>query len=208
MTIHEPATFLTDGLLGLLGAWCGWRLSRDANPAQRCWSRALWLTAAAAWVGGTHHGLGPALGERAGDILWRATLLLISLTSVAMSLTLVRELAPAAQCRRWGWLVWIKFASFATVSFAYPLFAVAVADYGLSMLALGVAALFAHRPWRGPMFAGVMLSALAATVQQMQWGFGARFNHNDTYHVIQGAAVFIFYRAGRKLGTPKEGEGK
>ena len=208
MTIHEPATFLSDGLLGLLGAWCGWRLSRDANPPQRCWSRALWLTAAAAWVGGTHHGFGPALGERASDILWRATLLLISLTSVAMSLTLVRELAPAAQRRRWGWLVWSKFAGFAVIEFAYPLFVAAVADYGLSMLALAVATWFAARLWRGPMLAAVILSALAAAVQQMQWGFGARFNHNDTYHVIQGTAVFLFYRAGRKLGTPKEGEGK
>ena len=205
MTIHEPATLLTDYLLALLGAWCGWYLGRDANPAQRYWSRALWLTAAAAWIGGTHHGFGPALGEGASEALWRATLLLISLTSVAMSLTLVRELAPTAQRRRWGWLVWIKFAGFAAVAVAYPLFVVAVADYGMSMLALASAASFADRPWRAPMFAAVILSALAATVQQMQWGFGARFNHNDVYHVIQGAAVFLFYRAGRELGTAKQG---
>ena len=201
MTIHEPATLITDYLLGLLGAWCGWQLGRHANPSHLCWSRALWLMAAAAWMGGTHHGFGPALGEWMSEALWRATLLLISLTSVAMSLTLVRELAPASQRRRWNCLVWVKFAAFATIAFAHPLFVVAVADYGLSMLALGVAALLAARPWRGPMLIAVILSALAAIVQQMQWGFGAHFNHNDVYHVIQGTAVFLFYRAGEKFGT-------
>ena len=201
MTIHEPATFITDCLLGLLGAWCGWQLGRHANPPQRCWSRALWLTAAAAWSGGTHHGFGPVLGEVASESLWRATLLFISLTSVAMSLTLVRELAPASQRCRWGRLVWVKFAVFATIAFAHPLFVVAVADYALAMLALGVAALSAGRSWRAPMLTAVILSALAAIVQQMQWGFGAQFNHNDIYHVIQGAAVFLFYRAGKELGA-------
>lgn len=204
MTIHEPATLVTDYLLGLLGAWCGWRLGRHANPPQLCWSRALWLTAAAAWLGGTHHGLGPALGEGASEALWRATLLLISLTSVAMSLTLVRELAPTRLRRRWNWIVWTKFAAFTSVAFAYPLFVVAVADYGLAMLALGVAAALAARPWRGPMMIAVILSALAAVVQQMQWGFGTLFNHNDVYHVIQGSAVFLFYRAGEKLGACKQ----
>ena len=51
------------------------------------------------------------------------------------------------------------------------------------------------------MLAAVALSALAAAVQQMQWGFSAHFDHNALYHVIQGTAVFLFYRAGQKLGA-------
>ena len=38
MTIHEPATLLTDYLLALLGMVCGWKLGRLANPPQRWWS--------------------------------------------------------------------------------------------------------------------------------------------------------------------------
>ena len=201
MTIHEPATLITDYLLALLGMGCGWHLGRFANSAQRWWSRALWMSGAAALIGGTHHGFGPLLGGVASAALWRATLLLISLTSAAMSLTLVHEFAPEPSRRAWSGLVWFKFAGFALVGLLHPLFLVAIVDYGLAMLALGAAALFAARAWRGPMFAAVALSALAAAVQQMKWGFSSRFDHNALYHVIQGAAIFLFCRAGQKFGA-------
>lgn len=201
MTIHEPATLLTDYLLALLAMVCGWQLGRHANPPQRWWSRALWMTGTAALVGGTHHGFGPLLGEAASAALWRATLVLLSLTSAAMSMTLVHEFAPEPSRRAWSCLVWCKFAGFTLVGLVHPFFLVAIVDYGLAMLALAAAALCAARAWRGPMLAAVALSALAAAVQQMQWGFSAHFDHNALYHVIQGAAVFLFHRAGQKLGA-------
>jgi hypothetical protein len=206
MTLHEPATLLTDYLLALLGMICGWKLARLANPPQRWWSRALRLMGAAAFIGGTHHGFGPLLGEIASAALWRATLLLISLTSAAMSLTLVQEFAPEPPRCAWSCLVWSKFACSALIGIVYPVFLVVIADYGLAMLALAAAALFSARAWRGPMFAAVAFSALAATVQQMQWGFSVHFDHNALYHVIQGTAVFLFYRAGLKLGTKDRGK--
>ena len=201
MTINEPATLLTDYLLALLGMVCGWRMGRFANPSQRWWSRALWLSGAAAMVGGTHHGFGPQLGDAASTALWRATLVLISLTSAAMSLTLVHEFAPAPRHRVWSFLVWAKFAGFASLGLINPVFLVAITDYGLAMLALAAAALLSDRAWRRPMLAAVGFSALAAAVQQMHWGVSAHFNHNDLYHLIQAIAVFLFYGAGLKLGA-------
>ena len=206
MTIHEPATLLTDYLLALLGMVCGWKLARLANPPQRWWSRGLWLMGAAAFIGGTYHGFGPLLSEVASAALWRATLLLLSLTSAAMSLTLVHEFAPESPRCAWSRLVWSKFACFSLVGIVYPVFLVAIVDYGLAMLALAAVALFAARAWRGPMLAAVAFSALAAAVQQMQWGFSAHFDHNALYHVIQGTAVFLFYRAGLKLGSWDQGK--
>ena len=204
MTLHEPATLLTDYLLALLGGVCGWRLrclAGGENIPQLWWSRALRFTAMAAAVGGSHHGFGPVLSTGASEGLWRATLLLIGLTSAAMALTLVHELSPQAHRRRWQWLVWVKFGGFAVVALARPVFLVAMTDYGLAMLALAAAALLARRSWRCPMLAAIALSALAAAVQQGEWGFSARFNHNDVYHVIQGCGIFLFYRAGRRLGA-------
>lgn len=204
MTIHEPATLITDYLLAMLGGVCGWRLrclAGGENVPQLWWSRALWFSAMAAAVGGSHHGFGPMLSAGASEALWRATLLLIGLTGAAMALMLVHEMAPQAHRRRWQWFVWAKFGAFALLGLARPVFLVAMIDYGLAMVALAAAALFTRRPWRGPMLAAIALSALAAAVQQGQWGFSARFNHNDVYHVIQGCGVFLFYRAGRHLGA-------
>ena len=199
MTIHEPATLATDYLLALLAAWCGWRLGHRANPPQRWWSRALFLTAASASIGGTHHGFGPLLGESWSVLLWRATLLCIGLTSAAMSLAFVEELAPPARRLFWQRIVWIKFAGFAALGLALPIFLIAIADYGLAMFALAFLALITARAWRAPMLAAIAFSAFAAVVQQMHWGLSARFNHNDVYHLIQGTAVFLFYRGGKKL---------
>ena len=136
MTIYEPATLITDYLLALLAAWCGWRLGRHANPSQRWWSRALFLTAGSAVIGGTHHGFGPLLGEGLSVVLWRVALLCIGLTSAAMSLAFVEELAPPARRLLWQRIVWIKFAGFAALGLAFPVFLVAIADYGLVMFAL------------------------------------------------------------------------
>ena len=204
MTIHEPSTLLTDYMLAALGAVCGWRLHRSgsaANVSRRWWSRAMWCSGVGAWIGGSYHGFGPMLSTAWSDALWSATLVVLCLTSAAMALALVHEVAPAAQRRRWQLLVWAKFAGFASLAVALPVFLTAIADYGAVMLALAAAALFVRRTWRAPMLAAVALSALAAAVQQFGWGFSARFNHNDLYHVIQGGAVFLFYRAGRYLGT-------
>ena len=209
MTIHEPATLITDYMLAAFGAVCGWRLLRSAgavNLSRRWWSRALWCSGFGAWIGGSYHGFGPMLSSAWSDALWSTTLVVLCLTSAAMAMALVHDIAPAAHRRRWQWLVWAKFAGFAVLALAQPVFLVAIVDYGAVMLALAAAALFVRRGWRAPMLAAVALSALAAAVQQLGWGFSAGFNHNDLYHVIQGGAVFLFYRAGLKLGVaPREG---
>ena len=153
MTIHEPSTLLTDYMLAALGAVCGWRLHRSgsaANVSRRWWSRAMWCSGVGAWIGGSYHGFGPMLSTAWSDALWSATLVVLCLTSAAMALALVHEVAPAAQRRRWQLLVWAKFAGFASLAVALPVFLTAIADYGAVMLALAAAALFVRRTWRAP----------------------------------------------------------
>ena len=83
----------------------------------------------------------------------------------------------------------------------WPDFRVAMADYGLAMLAWVVAALVLRRKWSGWMLSGVGLSAVAGWVQQSGWGLSPGFNHNDVFHVIQALALAGFYRAGCHLGA-------
>ena len=40
------------------------------------------------------------------------------------------------------------------------------------------------------------MSVIAALVQQSDLALHRNFNHNDIYHVIQLAALFLLYRAG------------
>jgi hypothetical protein len=204
MTIYEPATLLTDYLLTALGGWLAWRLHRRLpadNEAARWWGRALALIAAAAFVGGSSHGFGPNLPPAAAAALKTATLLTLSLVAAAMTLSLVYELAVPERRRRWLVLVGLKLGFFAALAVARPVFVVAIADYGLALVAWIVAALVCRRPWCGWMLAACGLSIIAALVQQLRWGLSVQFNHNDLYHVIKAGALYFFYRATLRLGA-------
>jgi hypothetical protein len=193
--LHEPATVVTDFLLAGLAAWFAAQLRRSVpaeHIAARWWSCVLGLTAAASLTGGLTHGIGPELPAAAASGIWRSTLLLLNLTGAAVGLALLHALVPPVRQRAWRWVVVGKFLAFAAAAILQPKFVVALADYGLALLAWLVAALVNLRPW---MLAAIALSVVAALVQQMQWGFGAQFNHNDVYHLIQAVGLWCFYRA-------------
>lgn len=203
MTLHEPATFLTDLLLAAFATWLAWRLRRvtpGENRAAWWCAAALALTAASALIGGLYHGLGPNFSADLRAAWWRLTLLSVNGVSAAMALSLVHEVAPPAKCKIWVVVVGVKLATFAAIALSRPVFLVAIVDYGSTMLAWLVAALVLRRAWRAPLLAALALSAVAATVQQLKWAPASRFNHNDLYHVIQMAALAAFFRAARHFG--------
>ena len=204
MTIYEPATLLTDGLLAVLAGGLAWRLHRRTpatNPAGRWWSRALGLTALSALVGGCQHGFAPNFSRALEDGWWISVLLIICGTSVAMALSLLHVLRPATRAQFWRALVAVKFALFATFAIVLQKFVVVIIDYGLVMLGWAVAAVLLRRAWSSWMLAGIGLSVGAALVQQLGWAPARQFNHNDLYHVIQALALVCFYAAGRRF-TP------
>jgi len=205
MTIHEPATLLTDFLLAALSGGLAWRLccrTPATHLAGRWWSGALGLTALSAAVGGSYHGFAPNFPAPVAAAWWIATLLIICLLGAAMAMSLVHELAPAGRQRVWTRLIVIQLIAFGGVAIKYPVFIVAIIDYGLTLAAWAGAAIGLRRPWRGWMLAGVGLSVIAALVQQLHWAPSRSFNHNDLYHVIQALAIVCFYAAGKKFAGP------
>ena len=199
--IHEPATLATDMLLALLGGWLAWRLRKRVtsnNSAAIWWCRALLAMAASALVGGLYHGFAPNFHAAVDGVWWRLVLSLICVMGLTMEVSLIHEIAPA-----WpGWMrvVVVKFLLSVAAVIVWPDFRVAMADYGLAMLAWVFASLVLRRKWSAWMLLGVGLSAVAGWVQQSGWGLTPGFNHNDVFHVIQALALLGFYRAGCRLG--------
>jgi hypothetical protein len=202
MTIHEPATLLTDYLLTALGGWLAWRLKRSTAiriPAVRWWYRALLALALSAFVGGSYHGFAPNLPTTAIDLWWRLVLWIICLIGFTMGSALICELAPQATQWIWKRLIIAKFICASAVVFILPDFMVAITDYGSVMFAWFVAAILIHRPWRWPIIAAVALSGLAAWVQQSGIRFSAHINHNDVFHLIQAFALIGFHQAALRM---------
>ncbi len=211
MTIHEPATLATDLLLAVLGgglAWRLWRRSLRDNRAAIWWCGALVAMALSALIGGLYHGFAPNFPTAIDGIWWRVVLALICTMGLTMEVSLIHEIKPRGI--GWIWGARMKFLLSVAAVMVWPDFLVAMADYGLAMLAWVAAALMLRRRWSGWMLVGVGLSAVAGWVQQSGWGLSPGFNHNDVFHVIQALALVGFYRAGYVMGKdalPLEGRG-
>jgi hypothetical protein len=193
MTIHEPMTLATDYLLAAACGGFSLLLLRMTSAATGWWALALAATAAAALFGGTHHGF-PALLP---GLLWKATLVAAGAASCAMLVAtgIATRIAP----QFFFWLALLKFAAYLAWIASHDDFLAVVIDSG-GALAM-VAALHAIRggpPWRW-MIGGVAVAVVAAGVQAMKLAPHAQFNHNDVYHVIQIAAMWLLYRGARLL---------
>ena len=190
MTIAEPATLLTDYLLGAVSAYLGFRLWK--NIRTKWWAVAFFAVAASAFIGGTYHGF-PQFHPHE---LWAAVMFCAGVASFAMVVATAQATGIAP-----GFLFWfalLKFMAYVALTSYHDEFIYVVADSAIALLL--VALLHAIRggpPWRW-MISAVAVSVVAAGVQAMKLAPHPQFNHNDPYHVIQIAAMVLFYR-GAKL---------
>ena len=179
--MSEPVTMLTDYALSAVSAWLGSRLCK----LSRYWAVAFLALALAAFLGGTWHGFFQ------GDALWKATVLAVGVASFGM--VAGSAVLTTRGVFRQSLIVFaaIKLALYCAWMLFHDDFAWVIADTG-SALAI-VAALHLRR-FNGWMLAGVAVSVAAALAQASGMALYRHFNHNDLYHVIQIAAMVLFYR--------------
>jgi hypothetical protein len=186
-------TLLTDYVLALACGCFSILLYRLKSAASGWWSIAFAAVALAALVGGTYHGF-PSFYP---NVLWKTTLVAAGAASCAMVIAtgVGTRIAP----KLFFWLALLKFAAYLAWIASTDSFFAVVADSGSALLL--VAALHAIRggaAWRW-MISGVAVAVAAAGVQAMKLAPHPHFNHNDLYHVIQLAAMWLLYRGARFL---------
>ncbi|MFZ2490113.1 MAG: hypothetical protein WA208_01380 [Thermoanaerobaculia bacterium] len=185
LVIYEPMTVLTDYLLAGFAFAFALRLWRP----NRAWSMAFLFTAAGAITGGSFHAIAPRLTTSAEQQVWLATVLFIGAASCFLLAGLGRGFAVFAVVKFSAYAMWVRLD---------PSFIVVIADYGTSMLLVGV--VHAVRwsrasPW---VLGGIAMSALAAVIQASGFALHPHFNHNDLYHVVQIVALWLLYRGGKQ----------
>ena len=199
---------LTDYALAILASVLGVVLVRHAvatdSRAPLVWASAFGATAAGAVTGGTWHGFADFMETRVRRGLWKATQLLLGLTGLAM-------VAGAALAVSQGRLLVlllvaaaVKFAVYARAVVTRDDFAVVVVDYGASMAAVALMQAVALAQWGAPsapwILAGIGVAIAGSVVQGRRMSPHPRFNHNDLFHLVQMAAIWLFYRGGLLLG--------
>ena len=199
MTVAEPMTMLTDYALAGVTGWMGWRLfqAREGQAVRSSWALAFAALALAAALGGTYHGFAPALPDGVLRLLWTATVLAVGIASFSMLAGSTAAVTAGGTRTALLALAAAKLAIYSGWMLAHGEFIYVIADTGITMAA--VAALHGWFAIRGRdrasrwMLGAVGVSALAAGVQASGFAPHRHFNHNDLYHVIQIAAMTLFY---------------
>lgn len=201
MTISEPMTMATDYLLGGVTAWLAALLfKRSASQKSRTfWAIAFAALAVAALVGGTWHGF------LQNAVLWKATVLAVGVASFAMLVAsayaafggsefgerLRNAVIAAAALKLIVYTGWMLFRDD---------FIFVIADTGAAFFGVALMHLWRFNGW---ILAGVAVSVAAGLVQASGFALHEHFNHNDLYHVIQIAAMALFYRGARRLSDAR-----
>ena len=207
VTISEPATLITDYLLGTLSELCAILLiKRNMTLRQRSiqsWAFALFAAAVGSYVGGTYHGFRHALDPAVAAVLWKVTTISMGVASFFL-LTSAITSAVAGHDRRWfiGGAA-LKLAIYVAWMLGHDEFRFVIYDYG-STLAILLLLVVAERTrgvegHRAYIATGIVVSIAAAVVQQSGFRLHQHFSHNDLMHVVQMGGVWLLYKGGARL---------
>ncbi len=181
MTIHEPMTLATDYLLTVAAVLFAAKLWRS----NRMWALAFLFTALGSFLGGTYHGL------LQSDSLWKVTVLAIGIASFFLLAGSGRALAIVATIKLVAYSAWVIFFNDG--------FEWVIADYGITLLLVGAAAIVRRDASTKWIAGSIAVSVAGALVQRSGFALHRHFNHNDLYHVIQLVALWLLYRGGRTM---------
>ena len=204
MRITEPMTMVTDYAMGALAFVLALRLFGDAGAGPqlsgRLWAAAFVMTAVASFVGGTYHGFIQRMPGAAGRVAWKITLLATGVGSACLLAAAVVAATTGTLQRVLIALVCVKLLVFLWTIATRDQFNLVIADYGTALIAVLLAALFVRPTGLTPaawwIAAGVGVSVVAGVIQWARLAPHPRFNHNDLFHLVQMAALYLLYRGG------------
>jgi hypothetical protein len=204
LRISEPMTVITDCVMGALCLVLAFRLWGDAGIGGQVsiglWGVAFFLTALGSFVGSIYHGFFDRMPAGADRRVWQATQAATGAGSACLLAAAV--VAAAAGPLRWALLVLVgvKLLGYLWSTSTRDSFTVVIVDYGSALLAILLAAWLVRPSGLAPaawwLTAGVAVSALAGCIQWARVAPDPRFNHNDLFHVVQMAALYLLYRGG------------
>ena len=204
--LTRPAVSLTDFALAIECTVFTLLLMRRpaSDPLLRGWFVTFFGSiAAASLLGGTMHGFFEYSTSPVRTILWTATLLSILLTSfAAWSTAAILQLDARASLWARRFAVAQLVVLSLVVLFVTREFLVAIVAYLPATIFLLISLSLAYRRRRRPALAwgvaGLVLVFVGAAVQQLGVTVHPVYlDHNTLYHVIQGIALWMIYRAAK-----------
>jgi hypothetical protein len=184
---------LTDYALGGVSGVLGFLTFRNRATSARLWGVAFIALGLGAFLGGTFHGFRL-------EGLWKPTVLSVGVASFGMLAGSACTTTTGNVRRALVIAAAVKLVLYAAWMLGHDAFIFVVADTASAMLA--VAALHLLRlgnPATRWILAGVAVSLIAAAIQAGRLALHEHFNHNDLYHVVQIAAMLLYYAGAKRM---------
>jgi len=207
MRVTEPMTMITDYAMGALAFVLAMRLLTDVTAGRqlsgRLWAAAFIMTAVAAFVGGTYHGFVQWMPGLTGRVLWKMTLVATGLGSAFLLAAAVVASVAGPLRTALVIVVAVKLLVYTWTIASRDQFVLVIADYGTALVAVLLAAWFIRPSGLTPaawwLTGGVAVAVVAGLIQWAHLAPHVRFNHNDLFHVVQMASLYLLYRGGLLL---------
>jgi hypothetical protein len=159
--------------------------------------------AVGAAFGAAAHGLDPLIDREQRERCWRAALYTLGFAGAGTTASVAFFAARGPIRTVILAVAGVKLLAYLVSAARHPRFFVAAADHAGTLVVLLAAALYATARWRaagmGWLVAGVAVSLAGVLVQVRRMAVHRHFNHNDLYHVIEMAALYLFFRGGTLL---------
>ena len=200
--IYEPMTTITDILIAIVALYYSRELTaiylHQLLNVQYHWIWTFRMLSLGALLGAISHGIGPYFHPVAGDLIWKFTTYCIGIMSYFMVLTMLHHLFDYPVVLRLRWILIALIIIYLTIvtindnfinviRFYVPLMAIVV--FGLLYSWLTISA-----NGTDMIILGILISFIAAGMQQSGIVLHEHMNYNDIAHFIQLIAMCCFYR--------------
>lgn len=184
---------LTDYALGGVTVWLAVLLLRNKSVSCRLWTLAFAALALGAFLGGTYHGF-------RYEWLWKPTVLAVGVASFGMLAGSAYTTTSGNVRRALVIAAAVKLGLYEAWMLGHDAFIFVVADTASAMLAVAALHLLAlDNPATRWILGGVAVSLIAAGIQAGRLALHEHFNHNDLYHVVQIAAMLLYYAGAKRM---------
>ncbi|MBT4223419.1 MAG: hypothetical protein HOD72_03030 [Opitutae bacterium] len=205
MPFTEPGTTITDFLMGAQALFyaCLLYMIGRRHTSVLLWSVAMLDVAAAAILGGTHHGFNH--DNQISPLLWSITIFLFAYLSLFMSCGAVLSSIRNPARRFFIVIFALKFLGFllylgtrSQLEFGHISW-----DYIPALLMVLLFKLYSKYARNDPssnwIIAGVLVSLFALPVQASGFEVNEWVDHNSVFHVIQMIALHCYYNGARYM---------
>ena len=200
--IYEPMTTITDVLIAIIALYYARELTaiyfHQFLNVQYHWIWTFRMLALGAFLGAISHGIGPYLSPVLRSLVWKFATYSIGIMGYSMVLTMLHHLFDYPVVLRWRWIlialiiiyliiVTINDNFINVIRFYVPLMVIVVIGLFYTWLTV-------NADGSDMIILGILISFIAAGVQQSRIVLHEHMNYNDIAHFIQMVAMWCFYR--------------